>query len=73
MSMIIGIFQSKHTRNRLATRRARNARMENTTYQASAILPSGEADQEPEQGLDAWTPEEFDHFTDLGLLRSVDD
>ena len=45
--------------------------MENTTYEGSAILPSGEAGQEPEHGLEAWTPEEFDHFTDLGLLRSV--
>jgi hypothetical protein len=48
------------------------AGMENTTHEASAILASGETDQEPEQRLEAWTPEEFDHFTDLGLLRSID-
>lgn len=29
------------------------------------ILLQGEAD-EP---LESWTPDEFDHFTDLGLLR----
>jgi hypothetical protein len=32
---------------------------------AGEILLQGEAD-EP---LESWTPEEFDHFTDLGLLR----
>jgi hypothetical protein len=25
--------------------------------------------REPEEPLEAWAPEEFDHFTDLGLLR----
>ena len=29
------------------------------------ILLAGEADAP----LEAWTPEEFDHFTDLGLVR----
>ena len=42
--------------------------METTEYEANAILPAGE----PDEPLEAWTPEEFDHFTDLGLLRSVD-
>jgi hypothetical protein len=37
---------------------------------AGAILPAGEAADEP---LEAWTPQEFDHFTDLGLVRSFDD
>ena len=32
---------------------------------ADAILAPGEA----EIPLEAWTPEDFDHFTDLGLLR----
>ena len=27
--------------------------------------------QEPEADFEAWTPEDFDHFTDLGLLRTV--
>ena len=27
------------------------------------------ADDEGEEKLEAWTPQEFDHFTDLGLLR----
>jgi hypothetical protein len=36
---------------------------------AGAILLPGEAD-EP---LEAWTPQEFDHFTDLGLLRELDE
>lgn len=31
------------------------------------ILPSGE-DQAP---IEAWTPDDFDHFTDVGLLRSM--
>ena len=26
---------------------------------------------EPDAPLEAWTPEEFDHFTDLGLLRTA--
>lgn len=42
--------------------------METTDDEASAILSSGE----PEP-LEAWAPEEFDHFTDLGLLRSAFD
>jgi hypothetical protein len=35
-----------------------------------AILPPRETADEP---LEAWTPEEFDHFTDLGLVRSFND
>ena len=42
--------------------------METTNFEASAILSPGEQD-EP---LEAWAPEEFDHFTDLGLLRGID-
>jgi hypothetical protein len=34
---------------------------------AGAILSPGEADEQ----LEAWTPDEFDHFTDLGLLRDL--
>jgi len=68
--MIMGGFQSKHTRNGMATGRARNGAMETTDYQPSAILSPGEPDEQP---LEAWTPEEFDHFTDLGLLRSTFD
>ena len=41
--------------------------MENTDFEASAILLPGEPDE-----LDVWAPEEFDHFTDLGLLRSLE-
>jgi hypothetical protein len=26
-----------------------------------------------DEPLEAWTPEEFDHFTDLGLLRRADE
>jgi hypothetical protein len=66
------MFQSKHTRNAVATGRARNGGMETTEYEASAILPAGDPDRDDEQRLEAWTPDEFDHFTDLGLLRSVD-
>jgi hypothetical protein len=36
---------------------------------ASAILPAGEAD-EP---LESWEADDFDHFTDLGLVRVFDD
>lgn len=35
---------------------------------ADAILAPGDAD-EP---LETWEPEDFDHFTDLSLLRAVD-
>ena len=35
-----------------------------TPTAADAILLAGEPD-----ALEAWKPEEFDHFTDLGLLR----
>ena len=34
-------------------------------HDADAILSPGEAAED----FEAWTPEEFDHFTDLGLLR----
>ena len=34
---------------------------------AGATLSAGE----PDAPLEAWTPEEFDHFTDLGLLRTA--
>jgi hypothetical protein len=37
---------------------------------SGAILAAAEAADEP---LEAWTPEEFDHFTDLGLVRSFND
>jgi len=37
---------------------------------SGAILPAREPADEP---LEAWTPEEFDHFTDLGLVRSFND
>jgi hypothetical protein len=40
------------------------------TPASGAILPAGEAADEP---LETWTPEEFDHFTDLGLVRRFDD
>jgi hypothetical protein len=36
----------------------------NMEERSDAILSAGEA--EP---LEAWTPEDFDHFTDIGLLR----
>jgi hypothetical protein len=36
---------------------------------AGAILPSGEADEL----LEAWEPDDFGHFTDLGLVRVLDD
>ena len=65
--MIMGRFQSKHTRNGVATGRVRNGAMDTTQFEAGAILPPGASD-EP---LEAWAPEEFDHFTDLGLLRSI--
>lgn len=65
--MIMGVFQSKHTRNHPATGPARNGAMENTDFDASAILLPGEPDE-----LEVWAPEEFDHFTDLGLLRSLE-
>jgi len=32
-----------------------------------AILPPGETDA----ALEAWEPEDFDHFTDFGLVRVV--
>jgi hypothetical protein len=38
------------------------------TDQDQAILSAGEPDE-----LEAWQPEEFDHFTDLGLLRRDDE
>lgn len=41
--------------------------METTDFEGSAILLPGEPDE-----LDVWAPEEFDHFTDLGLLRSLE-
>ena len=44
--------------------------METPQFDAGAILSTGEPDEPP---LEAWTPEEFDHFTDLGLLRSAFD
>ena len=37
----------------------------NMEERSDAILAAGEA----ETPLEAWTPEDFDHFTDLGLLR----
>jgi hypothetical protein len=37
----------------------------NQQERGDAILAPGEA----ETPLEAWTPEDFDHFTDLGLLR----
>jgi len=42
--------------------------MDTTQFAAGAILSPGD----PAQPLEAWTPEEFDHFTDLGLLRQLD-
>ena len=44
----------------------------NQTVPAGGILLEGEPDSEVELLLSAWTPEEFDHFTDLGLLRGVE-
>jgi hypothetical protein len=41
--------------------------MEKTDFEPSAILSPGEPDE-----LEVWAPEEFDHFTDLGLLRSLE-
>ena len=37
----------------------------NMEERSDAILPAGEA----ETPLEARTPEDFDHFTDLGLVR----
>ena len=36
---------------------------------AGAILSPGNADDQ----LEAWTPEEFDHFSDMGLVRRLDE
>ena len=37
----------------------------NMEERSDAILLPGEAETQ----FEAWTPEDFDHFTDLGLLR----
>ena len=37
----------------------------NMEERSDAILAAGE----PEATLEAWEPEDFDHYTDLGLLR----
>ena len=37
----------------------------NMEERSDAILAAGEAETQ----LEAWEPEDFDHFTDLGLLR----
>lgn len=37
----------------------------NPEERSDAILAAGD----PEIELEAWEPEDFDHFTDLGLLR----
>lgn len=37
----------------------------NMEERSDAILAAGD----PETQLEAWEPEDFDHFTDLGLLR----
>jgi hypothetical protein len=52
------LFQTKPGGNRRAIARARNDAMQPTDHELREDEP-----------LEAWTPEEFDHFTDLGLLR----
>ena len=37
------------------------------TYDPDAILPDGEGDAP----IEAWLPDDFDHYTDVGLLRSM--
>jgi hypothetical protein len=65
------VFQTKPGRNGVATGRARNAAMQpnDPILAASAILTAGEAD-EP---LESWEADDFDHSTDLGLVRVFDD
>ena len=65
------VFQTKPGRNGAATGRAPNGAMQpnDPILAGGAILPSGEAD-EP---LEAWEPDDFDHFTHLGLVPVLDD